>query len=680
MEKWIINVWRINILVSVFIVVVYLIGIIMKERYSYRWKYVMWLITGIFLLFPFPVFSERAPVQIEIQREIQPVTREVTGYIRQEPTKENTGKNPGTGSEVTDFKQIGQTAETRRDPAVSEMSLREFSYLFFIIWMAGIFIMGIYRIGAYDHFRKTLMRWAIPQEEPGILSLYQISCQSEHVRKPPQLMCSSALQTPLLAGIRRIRLYLPEKSYTDQELELIFQHELTHYRKKDLWYKTFLTVVNTVYWFNPFLYLVRYEAQKDIEYLCDRTVIEKRSKEECALYSRLLLKTASGSGYAGNASAGLNDGAATLKERIVLIMKKKKMKYGVIPALFCVMILLLSNVLVGCTVGDEKNGNKEEAASGEKITIENPEEIAYLQIGTMRIDKQEYPSAKLEALLKNLEGAVPVETGNQKELQRGEDIRSILLIDGEGNKEKFDFFLDDGKIYMENEEGAIYENVEFIEDYVGEMISEEENTQIEEEPRTDENSQTEAGEEAARFYLERFKIGVENRMKYGFGIKGDVYTEVALYQKDGFSQEEAVQMAEKSLKDREIMYEYARELGCFPTEEEQKEIQEKYWAGIEDSEYYEEQEKICQSAGMTFREYFDKSSSGLYLEVGIRVSEFLDNDFKDGKDIVNGQVVYEDVQSYRNAVLNSYEPKSKEYQEFIKELEQAIEDVKEENQ
>lgn len=102
------------------------------------------------------------------------------------------------------------------------------------------------------------------------------------------------LQSPVLAGLKNTSLYLPDASYSEKELELIFAHELCHYQRKDLWYKMLLLTVNTLYWFNPFLYFMTKEAEKDVEYLCDSQVISNRSQADCAIYNRLLLKTAAG--------------------------------------------------------------------------------------------------------------------------------------------------------------------------------------------------------------------------------------------------------------------------------------------------------------------------------------------------------------------------------------------------
>ena len=64
-------------------------------------------------------------------------------------------------------------------------------------------------------------------------------------------MMNPRVQSPVLAGLGRTYLYLPDIPYTEQELELIFKHELFHYRHKDLWYKMLLLIVVRVLLVQP---------------------------------------------------------------------------------------------------------------------------------------------------------------------------------------------------------------------------------------------------------------------------------------------------------------------------------------------------------------------------------------------------------------------------------------------
>lgn len=59
------------------------------------------------------------------------------------------------------------------------------------------------------------------------------------------------LSTPVLAGLFHPALYLTEAPCDREELSFILRHELTHYKRRDLWFKLLLLAVSTIYWFNP---------------------------------------------------------------------------------------------------------------------------------------------------------------------------------------------------------------------------------------------------------------------------------------------------------------------------------------------------------------------------------------------------------------------------------------------
>ena len=48
-----INIIKINLLAAVFILAALLISRLLKNKYSVRWKYFVWLFVAAFLLFPF---------------------------------------------------------------------------------------------------------------------------------------------------------------------------------------------------------------------------------------------------------------------------------------------------------------------------------------------------------------------------------------------------------------------------------------------------------------------------------------------------------------------------------------------------------------------------------------------------------------------------------------------------
>ncbi|MCH1982315.1 M56 family metallopeptidase [Ruminococcus sp. OA3] len=349
MVNTILHILKVNIFAAACILAVILLSRVFKGRYSVRWKYTMWLLISLFLMFPVNISNERAVVRLEIrQQDNTPGTVHHT-----------VGNTPLADVSQVQEKEAGLSGNTyeQKEPA---LTLTDILTYFCYIWLTGFLFLAFGRLISYYRSLDRLRRWGMPVKNSKITKIYRAACTEKHIKRVPKLMMNPRVQSPVLAGLGRTYLYLPDVPYTDRELELILKHELFHYRHKDLWYKMFLLIVDTVYWFNPLLHWMIREADKDIEYICDCYVIAGYPKSDHAVYNRLLLKTAA-SGNSHYLTASLNDSKAAFKERIWYMMKAAKLRKGIIPILMLTFVLVVANVLVGCSVN--KNEGETDAPS-----------------------------------------------------------------------------------------------------------------------------------------------------------------------------------------------------------------------------------------------------------------------------------------------------------------------------
>ena len=349
MVNTILHILKINIFAAACILAVILFSRIFKGRYSVRWKYTMWLLISLFLMFPVNISNERAVVRVEIEQQDQ-IPSTVHNTVRNTPLADVSQAQE---------KEAGLSSSTyeQKEPALTLTGMLTY---FCYIWLTGFLFLAPGRLILYYRSLGRLKRWGMPVKNSRITKVYRAACTEKHIKRVPKLMMNPRVQSPVLAGLGRTYLYLPDIPYTEQELELIFKHELFHYRHKDLWYKMLLLIVDTVYWFNPLLHWMIREADKDIEYICDCHVIAGYPKRDHTVYNRLLLKTAA-SGNSHYLTASLNDSKAAFKERIWYMMKAAKLRKGIIPILILTFVLVVSNVLVGCSV-NKNNGETDAPA------------------------------------------------------------------------------------------------------------------------------------------------------------------------------------------------------------------------------------------------------------------------------------------------------------------------------
>ncbi|HIU74464.1 MAG TPA: M48 family metalloprotease, partial [Candidatus Pelethocola excrementipullorum] len=376
MERFILYILKVNLLASVCILMVLFVSRFVKSRYSSHWRYMMWLLITVFLLFPIKVFSEAFTIEIPQQADTFFVDSQENGAITD--LKTDFLSDPATDSmdeisidEITIDKELTPVKNYKSSP----FTLSGFLQGFFYLWLVGVAGLSVYKIIAYIVSMASLLRWSVPQKSENILDLYCSVCEERGIKKQPRLMLNTKLKSPILTGLENTYLCLPDVLYTEEELRLIFSHELSHYKHKDLWYKLLLVIVNTVYWFNPLLYLMAKEADKDLEYICDSSVLVNCTQSNHIIYSKLLLKTASTQNSTHYLSASLNDSATSLKERIIYMMRAKSLKRGIIPVVVLTSILVFSNTLVGCSIQKKPGDSESKVTSSSSVDKEDEPKV-----------------------------------------------------------------------------------------------------------------------------------------------------------------------------------------------------------------------------------------------------------------------------------------------------------------
>lgn len=77
---------------------------------------------------------------------------------------------------------------------------------------------------------------------------------------------------PAITGYLKCRILLPEKPYTEEELEMILEHELWHYKQGDLILKGLCGWINRIQWFNPLTKRLFEAVDKWGDTVCDLQV------------------------------------------------------------------------------------------------------------------------------------------------------------------------------------------------------------------------------------------------------------------------------------------------------------------------------------------------------------------------------------------------------------------------
>ena len=131
--------------------------------------------------------------------------------------------------------------------------------------------------------------------------------------------------TPMLIGLFKPVIVLPDCEYMDAQLRAVLLHELTHLRRKDVLVKWLSLLACAVHWFNPIVWLSRREINRTCELACDAEVIRGLDAEGKQNYGDTLIRVAAESKTSHAViSTTMCEEKKTLKERLEAIMKNKK--------------------------------------------------------------------------------------------------------------------------------------------------------------------------------------------------------------------------------------------------------------------------------------------------------------------------------------------------------------------
>lgn len=240
--------------------------------------------------------------------------------------------------------------------------------LLFLIWLAGFVIIFFLQILSHLRFSKMMRRHSQPVEDPVLLEMWK-HCKRDlnigDLTRPLMLRYSPLIRTPLTIGMYRTNwvTYLPKRSFSPEEAELIFSHELHHIQRHDTHTKFFLGFCTALGWPHPLVWLAVKKAKEDLELSCDEIVLKSADRETRKKYAELLLTSAGDSrGYTTCLSAS----AKTLRYRLNATITQKQRRLGL-------GLLLLSMILSCFSIGNF-------ALTTERESIVNLAEINNLSI------------------------------------------------------------------------------------------------------------------------------------------------------------------------------------------------------------------------------------------------------------------------------------------------------------
>lgn len=319
--------------------IVFALKSIMKNHLPKNIQYGLWLVVLMAFLVPFSAFlflpfaTPMTPFQEVVDKNVKS-----TVQWQEELSQEQYGKA---------YKTLN--AQEQIDISYNEIGLMKGSFrdciLCLIIVNGGLNILSVIALSVIDTMKLRRKRIIANDNEMALLHhLYGGS-------KCPRLYRTPLAASPMLFGVFRTVIYLPDREYSKQQLQYIMLHERMHLQRNDVIIKWISAIAVSIHWFNPIVYLVRREIDHICELSCDEAVINGFDTRKKLGYCDTLIAMMSDTKC--SKTIAMCEEKKTLIRRLAAIRDcKKHTKTAIVFSCVLLVVMLIGTILLSAGAGN----------------------------------------------------------------------------------------------------------------------------------------------------------------------------------------------------------------------------------------------------------------------------------------------------------------------------------------
>lgn len=334
-----------------------------------------------------------------------------------------------------------------------------------LIWLAGfILLLGrlLYGAASLRRFKKSLVRI----QNVRLDNILRQAQKTFHFRSLPEVYASRSAKSPVVLGITRPLVVLPQKVYgklNTKEIRSILFHELSHIYHKDQVTGVLQRIVTALYWWNPFVHAMSTDYSKAREEISDNHAIMGNNSRE---YAECLVNLAEKTAMVNRLPflQGLAVPHIPLRERICQILSKERIMATETKKTTTFIILIGFVLSLGLVAGYKWT------FASEKIEVET--EITQ-EAKIKNQEKQEQKKKKEEKAEEEKQEEKAKEQVKQEELAEAEELTGVIELKlAEGIAVAVDLSLEMESMMeeMEQTEKGVQEKEEELEMKIKEIM------------------------------------------------------------------------------------------------------------------------------------------------------------------------------------------------------------------
>jgi len=351
-----------SLMASILVGFILCIKILLRNKLTPRWQYMLWIVLMIRLLLPWSPDSSYSIYSLlfyhssvsEVIPKNMPSSTESMMNIESDHTVE-LESNADT---------VTENSKPEVNVSVEQQTTFSLYKIALYVWLVGVIVLAaitfITNRRLYSYIKKQP---DITDEQ--IVTIFNRCKQSMKMKKEVSLRLAGKISSPTVFSFFRPKVLLSKKHMkvlNEQQLQYVFYHELAHIKRNDVavnWIMYSLLLLN---WFNLILWYAYFCMREDQELACDAYALTFIDKEEQIAYGHTIITLLENYSYQAPSLANLSRNKRTLKRRIVMIKKfqKKSYRLSLLGIIVIVAIASLSLFNARAAEGKEKQEDKVE--------------------------------------------------------------------------------------------------------------------------------------------------------------------------------------------------------------------------------------------------------------------------------------------------------------------------------
>lgn len=298
------------IIYSLIILITYILFKIFKNKTSASFRYKTWIIILLLTLLPFKI-------NLNIENNSLINNSNLISYIN---------------SDNILFNQLNL--------------INIFEYLLILYFVVFIILLS-YQIYRYYAFNKIINRWSNPVRNNQAIMIFEKVIKELNLEKRKiSLINVKSINPPLTTRIFRPIIVIPE-NISDKDLYYIIKHEAIHIKRYDVIIKYISNIILTIFWFNPFIYLLIKRLDSECEISCDSQVVKSFDIDYKKSYINTIINTIESSKNYSYSTQFLYN-KKDIEYRIISLLKSKNTNTRF--SIFISLVLFLSISLFAISV------------------------------------------------------------------------------------------------------------------------------------------------------------------------------------------------------------------------------------------------------------------------------------------------------------------------------------------